>query len=158
MNKKSGKAVHNPGNTVAARLLSKLMQADHEVDDNENKLSELIEKRLGKRVPQPTIHRILSGESNEPRRSSIEPIAEYYGISAEMFYKEELEDNDIALAISSSESNRLTMLFHEADRRGRDTIMAIAQIESDREKSKDPFLGDSVFDVDAETKLSKKKK
>lgn len=33
-------------------------------------------------VPQPTIHRILSGESKDPRTSTIQPLADYFGVDA----------------------------------------------------------------------------
>ncbi|MEW8119884.1 MAG: helix-turn-helix transcriptional regulator [Candidatus Thiodiazotropha sp.] len=131
MNNRDKKAVYSPGNTPAANLLSKLMLADPEIGDNEKKLSEMIEKRLGEKVPQPTIHRILSGESNEPRRSSVAPIAEYYGVEIEMFYKEGLDQDDIDSAIADSESSRLLMLFLEADQRGKETILTTAKQQAE---------------------------
>lgn len=33
------------------------------------------------RVPQPTIHRILTGESTDPRTTTLQPLATYFGIS-----------------------------------------------------------------------------
>lgn len=41
------------------------------------------------KVKQPTIHRIITGESKEPRRSNIESIAKVFGKSAQDAY-----DND----------------------------------------------------------------
>jgi phage repressor protein C with HTH and peptisase S24 domain len=32
-------------------------------------------------VPQPTIHRILTGESNDPRTKTLQPLADYFGVS-----------------------------------------------------------------------------
>lgn len=32
-------------------------------------------------MPQPTIHRILTGESTEPRLSTLKPLADYFGVS-----------------------------------------------------------------------------
>jgi phage repressor protein C with HTH and peptisase S24 domain len=31
-------------------------------------------------VPQPTIHRILTGESNDPRTKTLQPLADYFGV------------------------------------------------------------------------------
>lgn len=36
---------------------------------------------LATKVPQPTIHRILSGESQDPRTATLEPIATYFGVT-----------------------------------------------------------------------------
>jgi transcriptional regulator with XRE-family HTH domain len=38
------------------------------------------------RVPQATIHRIASGESKEPRRSTLVEIAKALGVSVDVFY------------------------------------------------------------------------
>lgn len=32
-------------------------------------------------VPQPTIHRILTGESNDPRTKTLQPLADHFGVS-----------------------------------------------------------------------------
>jgi phage repressor protein C with HTH and peptisase S24 domain len=32
-------------------------------------------------VPQPTIHRILTGESNDPRTKTLQPLADFFGVS-----------------------------------------------------------------------------
>lgn len=37
--------------------------------------------RLGAPVPQPTIFRILTGESKDPRTASLQPLADYFGVS-----------------------------------------------------------------------------
>ena len=42
-------------------------------------------------IPQPTIHRILSGESKDPRTSTLQPLARYFGISVS-----DLRDKDLA--------------------------------------------------------------
>ena len=43
-------------------------------------------------VPQPTIFRILSGESADPRTSTLSPIAEYFNVSVEMLRSGNLQD------------------------------------------------------------------
>ena len=42
-------------------------------------------------VPQPTIHRILTGESSDPRTKTLQPLADYFGVSVA-----ELRDRDLA--------------------------------------------------------------
>lgn len=42
-------------------------------------------------VPQPTIHRILTGESSDPRTKTLEPLAEYFGVTVA-----ELRDRDLS--------------------------------------------------------------
>lgn len=34
-------------------------------------------------VQQPTIHRILKGESDDPRTATVQPLADYFGVSVE---------------------------------------------------------------------------
>lgn len=41
-------------------------------------------------VPQPTIHRILSGESSDPRTGSLQPLADFFGVSVS-----DLRDRDL---------------------------------------------------------------
>lgn len=72
---------YNPSNastygvlmSVAARLRAKLK----DIGLNETELS----RRCG--VPQPTINRILSGESASPRKTTLEPIARALGVTPE---------------------------------------------------------------------------
>lgn len=47
-----------------------------------------LEKETG--VKQPTIHRILTGESEDPRTSSLKPLADYFGVSVA-----DLRDKDL---------------------------------------------------------------
>lgn len=42
-------------------------------------------------VPQPTIHRILTGESTDPRTSTLQPIADYFGVTVA-----DLRDRDLS--------------------------------------------------------------
>jgi phage repressor protein C with HTH and peptisase S24 domain len=44
-------------------------------------------------VPQPTIHRILTGESTDPRTKTLQPLAEFFGLSVS-----NLRDQDLAAA------------------------------------------------------------
>jgi phage repressor protein C with HTH and peptisase S24 domain len=43
-------------------------------------------------VPQPTIHRILTGESNDPRTKTLQPLADHFGVSVE-----DLRSRDLTL-------------------------------------------------------------
>ncbi|MBD1555194.1 XRE family transcriptional regulator [Pseudomonas typographi] len=56
---------------VAKRLRAKMV----ELDLNESQLGKLAS------VPQPTINRILSGDSSSPRKSTIEPLARALGVT-----------------------------------------------------------------------------
>lgn len=75
--------------TTVSRNLARLMRDDPVVNaerkesGNENELARVTG------VKQPTIHRILTGESREPRRSTLEKLAVYFGITADDFYSED---------------------------------------------------------------------
>lgn len=50
-------------------------------------------------VPQPTIHRILTGESSDPRTKTLQPLADFFGITvAELRDSDLSRPNDEALA------------------------------------------------------------
>lgn len=49
-----------------------------------------LEKETG--VPQPTIHRILTGESSDPRTKTLQPLAERFGVSVS-----DLRDRDLTI-------------------------------------------------------------
>jgi SOS-response transcriptional repressor LexA len=46
-------------------------------------------------VPQPTIHRILSGESTDPRTSTLQPLADYFRVTVA-----ELRDRDLESSVT----------------------------------------------------------
>lgn len=48
--------------------------------------------KTSNRSKQPQIYKFLNGLAKEPRRSTLEPIAEYYEISVEAFYDEALAE------------------------------------------------------------------
>lgn len=50
--------------------------------DNPHSLS----SKLGQKTTQPQIYRFLEGITKEPRRSTLQPVADHYGISVEAFY------------------------------------------------------------------------
>ena len=58
---------------------------------NSNTLADTLEK-ANKKVPQPTIHRILSGGSSDPRTATLEPLASFFGVSVA-----DLRDKDLQL-------------------------------------------------------------
>jgi len=45
-------------------------------------------------VPQPTIHRILSGESNDPRTKTLQPLADYFGVTVADLRGSDLSNRD----------------------------------------------------------------
>lgn len=67
-------------------------------------LAYLIEKRetnptqLAKAtgVPQPTILRILTGESEDPRTNTLQPLADYFGCTVEFLRTADAEGADLA--------------------------------------------------------------
>ncbi len=45
-------------------------------------------------VPQPTIHRILKGESDDPRTATLEPLASFFGITVEFLRSADIEGHE----------------------------------------------------------------
>jgi transcriptional regulator with XRE-family HTH domain len=81
-------------------FLDKLMK-DRGISQNE------LSRRSG--VPQPTIKRILDGESREPRRGNIEKIAKCFGLSVDDFYNQnngDLESSEIGTGPLYSTSDK----------------------------------------------------
>lgn len=46
-------------------------------------------------VQQPTIHRILKGESDDPRTATVQPLADYFGVTVEFLRTGDIEGSDI---------------------------------------------------------------
>lgn len=44
------------------------------------------------RTKQPQIHRFLTGEAREPKRSTLAPVAEHFGVPVDAFYDEKVAD------------------------------------------------------------------
>jgi transcriptional regulator with XRE-family HTH domain len=65
------------------------------------KLSEILRKLLFERnmkavdlarkvdLPQPTVHRLVTGKSTRPYKSSLKPIADYFGVTIDQLIGEE---------------------------------------------------------------------
>lgn len=64
-------------------MLQALMDRD---GDNPNSLA----ARVRQRIKQPQIYKFLNGISKEPKRSTLQPLADHYGITVEAFYDPEL--------------------------------------------------------------------
>lgn len=60
-------------------LLRALMERS---GDNPNSLA----AKLNQKTKQPQIYKFLEGIAKEPRRSTLQPVADHYGISVEAFY------------------------------------------------------------------------
>lgn len=54
---------------------------------------------LAVKIPQPTIHRILSSESQDPRTSTLEPIATYFGVTVSDLREKDV--NEIGLTFNT---------------------------------------------------------
>lgn len=52
---------------------------------------------------QPTIHRIITGESKSPRRATLEPIVRVFGRTVEDLYNENSEPGPISLDARATE-------------------------------------------------------
>lgn len=75
-------------------ILRILMDRDPNVQGNENELSRLTD------VHQPTIHRILTGESRDPRTATLQPLADYFRVSiAQLRGESPLDDAEEVPAI-----------------------------------------------------------
>ncbi|MBN3003373.1 helix-turn-helix transcriptional regulator [Chromobacterium alkanivorans] len=61
--------------SLEMELKERLQKLLDESGSNATKLAEIT------KVPQPTIHRILTGESKDPRFSTLAPIAEHFGLT-----------------------------------------------------------------------------
>lgn len=64
-------------------LLAALMER---AGDNPNSLA----TKVRGKTKQPQIFKFLAGVSKEPRRSTLEPLADHYGIPVDAFYDKEL--------------------------------------------------------------------
>lgn len=62
-------------------LLAELMRRS---GDNPNSLA----SKLKKKTTQPQIYKFLEGISKEPRRSTLQPVADFYSVDIEAFYSE----------------------------------------------------------------------
>lgn len=60
-------------------------------------------------VPQPTIHRILTGESSDPRTKTLQPLADYFGVSVA-----ELRDQDLCSGAEPRMGSNATFAKTEA--------------------------------------------
>jgi transcriptional regulator with XRE-family HTH domain len=61
----------------------------------------------GSKVPQPTIHRIITGESRDPRRSNLEKIAKFFGCSIDDLYDKKAQPGEVQLDQRAEEFARL---------------------------------------------------
>lgn len=66
-------------------LLKRLM---NDANDNPNSLA----AKLKQRTRQPQIYRFLEGIAREPRRSTLQPVADHYGVPVDAFYDEAAAD------------------------------------------------------------------
>lgn len=116
------------GKTIPAKQLAIAMSNDPDttIRDNENALA----RSSG--VPQPTIHRILTGETSEPRRSTMQPLATYYGVDVELFFVDDpkrLIDaiHGKAITLNEKEKSEIEMLFSRLTAPRKRLVLALAR-------------------------------
>lgn len=68
--------------TMHPKELLRQLMTENAISENE------LARRTG--LKQPTIHRILSGETRDPRRRTLQPLADFFGIDVESFYTGEV--------------------------------------------------------------------
>lgn len=113
---------------LTARNLKWLLE---QKNTNPNELSDAL-KSAGTHVPQPTLFRILNGESRDPRTSSLRPIAVFFGVSVHHLREWDFEkhgwpgsSSDMPPVAKSTESARspairkILLALDRADRDGR---------------------------------------
>ncbi|MBB4722721.1 LexA family transcriptional regulator [Xanthomonas euvesicatoria] len=86
-----------PDNSDMNRLSENLRHLMGVESLSENQLS----RNTG--VPQPTIHRVLSGRVSDPRDGTLRPLAEYFGLSVEELRTGKLDEKTTAARRSSNE-------------------------------------------------------
>lgn len=69
------------------------------------------------RVPQPTLFRLLSGDTKEPRRSTLLPIAKHYGFPVEAFFAGKPIDftSSASVVASMSDGGKIRSVVSEED-------------------------------------------
>lgn len=90
------------------------------------------------KVTQPTIFRILSGDSKEPRRSNVEKLAKFFGVKPEEMYgnlpdKHQVQQEKAIYALEKPTAGALTAEertildgFRVADSKDREQILWLA--------------------------------
>lgn len=73
-------------NTMKGRELLKLLLKKHSLSGNG------LVTALGGKIKQPTLHKFLELDTRESRRSTLQPVADYFKIPVEAFYDEFLAD------------------------------------------------------------------
>lgn len=63
------------------------------------------------RVPQPTIHRMLTGEAREPRQSTIKPITDFFGVTLAQLMETDLATGEILANVKPVASPRTVPLL-----------------------------------------------
>ncbi len=106
-----------------SETLRRLMEANNE---NPHSLS------VKTKVTQPTIFRILSGESKEPRRSNVEKLARFFGLTVEELYGKELPklsvEQDVKVyEIRDVDIDELVEIMRSLDASRRNEVLVFAR-------------------------------
>lgn len=90
-------AMHHP---TTAQILKRLMARKNHISENE------LERQTG--VPQPTINRILKGESKEPKQRTLQRLADFFEVTVPQLRGEEPLDSAPAVP-AEAEASRPTV-------------------------------------------------
>lgn len=90
-------------------------------------LGEMSENQLAEAtgVPQPTINRILRGESRDPRDSTLVPIARYFGVSVEALRRGTSEPAPATAPTLTPDEQAILDLWRALDSDGRRAVQAV---------------------------------
>lgn len=98
-----------------------------------NKIASLSELARISGIPQPTLHRMTTGEAKEPRHSTIKPIADYFGVSLSDIIDKDMSDIGIMSNVESIVARREVPLI-EWDQVGKLNNQLDAAYRNDAQK------------------------
>lgn len=88
------------------KLMKNLAALMERSGENPYSLARKVKARYGRSPSQPTLLRILDGTSREPRRSSLQPVADFYGVSVDALFDEDLTQAERAGQLSPRPASR----------------------------------------------------
>lgn len=91
-------------------------------------------------IPQPSIHRLMKGDTAEPRCSTLKPIAEYFGMTVSDLRETDLlnPDAEVPRVLSACESEWLGLM----DGLGSDDIAEFKALAMSRQQRNSRLLGE----------------
>lgn len=113
-------------------------------------------------VPQPTIHRIIIGESEDPKTATLQPIADHFGISVSDLRDRDLQGGERPTTMRQLEERaraaemELRRILKEATAELR-VVTVYRLAEPDSRKVIDSAVDDVIESLDLTTLLNKRK-